>query len=315
MNAEFYLFDVDHGQCAALRLPNGRWCIFDVGCTSSFSPVQWIVNRHASFPNALADGYMDNSQFRFLKGTVSHLHGDHLADYARLFRHSPEFLNTVDADEAYLEDCQETCSTLEAMAAVDNFVHEYRSNFSATSMAPDYGSAQICVSLPVAVARQIGGDANSRVNNASIITRIDVYGNSILLCGDMERESWEFLLGSEAVQELLRAVRSVDGRLWRHFVSNVDVLVAPHHGHKSGYSTDLVNLARPRVVLASVVSKDPHVDSRYSQGPVRGIRVGKTNYTLITTRKQGHIKVTISPPTAIGSAGARSWAFGNTALQ
>ena len=94
--------------------------------------------------------------------------------------------------------------------------------------------------------------ANSKVNNASVVSRIECHGNSILLCGDMEKEAWEFVL-NDAVH-----------RLWWHpLVSEVDVLVAPHHGHKSGFSQTLSDLANPAIVLVSVASRDPSVSIQY----------------------------------------------------
>ncbi|HFD88118.1 MAG TPA: hypothetical protein ENJ35_10655 [Gammaproteobacteria bacterium] len=296
MSATFYLFDVDHGQCAALLTPNGQWCIFDVGCTNTFSPVSWIAAKHGSLPLTQILGVTPS--FRFLKGTISHLHGDHIADYQNMLRYGPSTLFSVEPDQEYLEDCYATCSEESSKRLVYGFAQHY-AGLKVANGVPDYGVVSITeLSLPVRVARALGGDANTRVNNASIVTRVDVYGNSILLCGDMERSAWEAIINDTGDY----------GRIWRPFLSNIDILLAPHHGHKSGYSTALLNLAKPRVVLASVVAKDPHVDTRYSQSPVRGIRINGTGYSLITTRKQGHIKVTISPD------GSRSWAFGSKAL-
>ena len=305
MSATFHLFDVDHGQSAALHLPNGRWCIFDVGCTGTFSPVRWVAGNDRN--SLLTQALGGTPGFRFLKGTVSHMHGDHLADYANLFQHGPDFLKSVEADQAYLTDCYATCAGESSTAKVQAFSQRYASGFSPALSAPDYGGVQINeLCLPVAVARQIGGDANSRVNNASIVTRVDAYGNSILLCGDLEKEAWDAIIQDAGDY----------GRLWRPFLSNVDILVAPHHGHKSGYSTALLDLAKPAVVLASVVAKDPHVDSRYSQTPVRGIRIGSTDYSLITTRKQGHVKIDIRPPDIPAGqfTGGTFWTFGFAAL-
>ena len=160
------------------------------------------------------------------------------------------------------------------------------------------------VSLPVGVARQLGGDANARVNNSSIVTRIDVYGNSILLCGDMMKEAWKAIISDQGQY----------GREWRPFLSNIDLLVAPHHGHRTAFSIDLLNIAKPAVVLVSVVSNDPNVDSRYSQVPVRGIKIGGTDYSYISTRQKGHIKVTIEQPRTILGAGTTYWKFGDEAL-
>jgi len=304
MTASFYLFDVDHGQCAALRLPSGRWCVFDVGCTSTFSPIQWIVWHSTQVTHAL--GALVN--FRFLKATVSHLHGDHLADYHNLFQYGPEFLKTVDADRDYLNDCYATCADASAKARVKAFLHNYNAGFSLATSNPDYGGViirELC--LPVNVARSVGGDANTRVNNASVVTRIDVYGNSILICGDLEKEAWAAIINDNDDY----------GQLWRPFLSNVDILVAPHHGHRSGYSVELLNLAQPAVVLVSVVTRDPNVDTRYSHTPVRGMIIGGTSYNYISTRRNGHIKVDITPPAQLGfgQKGSTYWTFGDAAIQ
>ena len=306
MSVAFYLFDVDHGQSAALLLRNGRWCIFDVGCTSTFSPVRWIAGKYRNPLSALALGNVPS--FRFLKATISHLHGDHLADYANLLQYGPEFLKSVDADQEYLADCYATCASESSKATIRGFVQGYGAGFSPAVSTPDYAGVQIGeLCLPVAVARQIGGDANARVNNASVVTRIDVYGNSILLCGDLQKEAWEAIIND----------RGDYGSLWRPFLTGIDIMVAPHHGHRSGYSVDLLNLARPAVVLVSVVSRDPSVDGRYSQSPVRGMTIGGTSYGYISTRQKGHIKINIQPPPQPwpGQKGMTYWTFGDAALQ
>jgi beta-lactamase superfamily II metal-dependent hydrolase len=299
MNAEFYLFNVDHGQSAAMHLPNGRWCIFDLGRTADFSPVNWIAERAGAYRAAALLYPSMQSQFRIFKATVSHLHHDHLADYGNLFLFGPEYMRTVMFDQGYLADSLESSSE-ESRPSVVNFAQRFSSGFSGSVQA-DYGNVQIReFSLTVAAARPIGGSANSRVNNASLITRIDVYGNSILICGDIEKESWDTIFGNPILSST-----------WRSMIENVDILVAPHHGHASGYSVDLLNMAKPAVVLVSVVSGDPNVDTRYSQSPVRGIRIDQTDYSSITTRKQGHIKVSIQPPVNLASKGLRTWTFGD----
>ncbi len=306
MTAEFYLFDVDHGQSAALRLPNGRWCIFDVGRTTSFSPVQWIVTKEQSLQyaiNPLAQ-LLGVPPFKFLKSTITHLHGDHLSDHQQLLQYGPEYMRTVDADPEYLLDCISS-STSESAQLILDFAQRVSAGFGTIRVTPNYGGVNIQeLSLPVRDARQLGGAAIDRVNNASIITRIDVYGNSILLCGDMEKEAWDVVIGNPFLPDLA----------WRSLLSNIDILIAPHHGHRSAFSTDLLNLANPAVVLSSVLSRDPNVDSRYSQAPVRGLRIDRVDYKCITTREKGHIKVTISPPQFIFGAGSRSWSFGDAAL-
>jgi len=338
MTASFYLFDVDHGQCAALRLPNGKWCVFDAGCTSNFSPISWIASRHPqvtprtalgralAIPQPIAgantllggmgqpraNGLLGlaaavSQPFSIYKATLSHFHGDHLDDYETLLRYTPSFMRTViGIDQAYLTDCYSTCSD-RSQPKVAGFVSSYSNSFGGTHYA-DYGEVSIQeLSLPATIARGLGGSANSRVNNASVVTRIDVHGNSILICGDLEKEAWDAIIADTGEY----------GRQWKPLLTNIDIMIAPHHGHVSGYSTQLLNLARPSVVLTSVVTKDPNVDGRYSQAPVRGITIDNTPYSCITTRTKGHIKIDISRQEGalpIGK-GKRTWTFGDAALR
>lgn len=305
MPAEFYLFNVGVGQSAALKLSNDRWCVFDIGKSSDFSPVNWIVEQNKIF--SLIGTLLTNSpmhEFKFLKATISHHHGNHVADYKSLLQYGPECLLTVLGDEEYLRDVI-VGNPKESIKDVLFFM-EHTKAYGSIAAQPDYGGALIeerCLS--VAEARNIGGESNSKINNASIITRIDIYGNSILLCGDMEKEAWD-------------AITSDTGdiaRTWRPFLSNIDIMVAPHHGHKSGFSANLLNIAKPSVVLVSVKSINPDVDPRYSQEPVRGIKIGNDSYRCITTQKKGHIKVQIYPPGSALGKGVKYWSFGENALK
>lgn len=309
---EFYLFDVQHGQSAAVRLPNGRWCLFDAGDGREGSPTEWIRRQEAvkaSVASLLARPALSPSlfsqrlslldrppAFQYLKMTVSHLHHDHLSDWEAALGASPAFLRTVHFDREYLQDVVAS-SHEDSYPSVLRFCQHYNGGFSLTNVAPDYGAATITeYALPVDVVRALGGTANSRVNNASVITRIDCYGNSILLCGDMESAAWEFVLN-----------RSRDKDIWRRLVANVDILVAPHHGHSSAYSTALMEWARPSVVLVSIKSYDMHVDDRYSSESVGGIVLNGTIYKRITTRRNDTIKVEIAPPTTLLGKGSRIW--------
>ncbi|MCK4816453.1 hypothetical protein KA005_11855 [bacterium] len=306
MTAEFYLFNVEMGQAAALKLPNGQWCMFDIGKSGVFSPVNWIINRCRMYSTigSLLTGTTANP-FCFFKTTISHYHGDHLGDALTLFQVGTDYFRSVAHDQLYLNDCYSTCSSYESKSIVTTVVNHIGRTFGSLSAFPDYGGVSIReLSLLVDIARNIGGGANSRVNNASVVTRINVYGNSLLLCGDVEKEAWKTIINDTGDY----------GRTWRSFLTNVDILIAPHHGHKSGYSVDLLDLASPSVVLASVPSKDPHVDSRYSDPSVKGIVINETTYSLISTRKYGHVKIVFEKPKVQFGKGSRNWSFGDNAL-
>jgi beta-lactamase superfamily II metal-dependent hydrolase len=307
MTAEFYLFDVGVGQAAALKLPNNKWCIFDVGKSSEFSPVNWIANRNRYASLIIAT--ITNRPiptFNFLKATISHHHADHLSDCRSLFQYGPQYLSTVDVDSEYIKDVISSNSK-ESLTDVIFFAKEAINSYGPITTQPDYGGVLINERrLPVVFARNIGGDSNARVNNASIITRINVYGNSILLCGDMEKEAWDTIISDTGTF----------GKSWRLFLSNIDIMIAPHHGHRSGFSTNLLNIAKPSVVLISIQSNNPNVDSRYSQEFIRGIKIGNDSYSYISTRQKGHIKIKFQSPTSfLEGKGSRSWSFGDEALK
>jgi len=308
MNAEFYLFDVDHGQCAAFMLPNGKWCVFDVGRSASFSPILWIALRGSSTDQIgmlLAAMANKTYSFKFLKATISHFHGDHFDDFDSLVYYGADEFRTVAYDQEYITDSFDTCANLTSINKLSNFITKLTNNLTTPPLPVRVDQAGIReMSLSPAIARIIGGSANSRVNNASIITRIDVNGNSILICGDMEANAWDYVLSNG----------SLFSKQWINHVSGIDILIAPHHGHSSGFSTRLLRLANPSVVLVSVKSGDEHVDSGYSGELVRGIRIGDYDHSYISTRQKGHIKVTIDQPTSPGIKSQRSWSFGDNAI-
>ena len=277
------VFDVNKGQSVGVHLSNSRWCLFDAGCTDSFSPIdQMVAESGKAWKQSLA-GLLSNLEppFRFMKATISHLHGDHLCDYKKMLYYLPEFMRINEIDELLLEDIK-TSSTSESYNMVVQFLRAVNSSCGGQTV-PNYGGASIReLAISPGTARAIGGQANSHVNNCSIVTRTDYSGVSILLCGDVEAEAWEYILNSYATS----------GE-WRPFVSNIDILIAPHHGHASGYSTSLMNLARPRLVIASVDTNNPNVDTRYSGDAVRGVSKMFTTYKLLTTRKYGTITLNI----------------------
>lgn len=285
MSLEFYLFDVDHGQSAALRLPDGRWCLFDVGRTDSFSPTEFIRNLSGQ-----------GEHFRYYKATISHWHGDHLADHAELLKATPEFMRTIAADKEFIKDVEQS-SAEGSFEEICTFGNQYLQKYTLTNVA-NYGPGVSIqeMSLPVSVARSISSTSNSAVNNASVVTRISCYGYSILICGDMEAEGWDYALND-----------SLDKLVWRQLVANVDMLVAPHHGHASAYSTDFMKVANPAVVLASIKSGDENVDSRYSE--IRGMMIGGEPYKMLSTRQKGTVRVNVSSGQTVLSPASTLWWF------
>lgn len=82
---------------------------------------------------------------------------------------------------------------------------------------------------------------------------------------------------------------------FKNAASGTDLLIAPHHGHKEGFTSLWVEeIGKPYLTLVSVQENDQHIASGYSKSDfAKGINIdGQTRYTL-TTREDGHIKVTM----------------------
>jgi len=260
--------------------------MFDAGRTASFSPVEYVRRLSGEAQN-----------FRFYKGTISHWHFDHLADYTEMLVARPQFLKTVSWDQEFLENVEESSSE-DSWPKVLTFGQQYAGIYTTTGTA-NYGDVIIReLSMDPATARSVSGTANSAVNNASIVTRIEWMGYSILVCGDMEVEGWDYVLTDGP--PLTRA-------LWQRHVSNINTLVAPHHGHNSAFSSTLMQAANPQAVLVSVTSGDEHVNSGYSN--IDGITIGGTAYKCITTRQKGTVRIEVRASESLVVPPSSYWTF------
>lgn len=94
-------------------------------------------------------------------------------------------------------------------------------------------------------------------NNSSILRFIEYGGKKILFGGDLEKAGWDWLAKND--QDFIDTMKN-----------GIDILIAPHHGHKSGFPTSLFDLTGN--VKISILSKasesekdDTDVSSQYSQ--------------------------------------------------
>lgn len=102
---------------------------------------------------------------------------------------------------------------------------------------------------------------NSKIRNNSSIIRYLKYGNiSILFAGDLEYNGWNWLAQNN--NDFVQTVKE-----------GIDILIAPHHGHKSGFPKSLFDLCGSvRVVI----------HSKGSEGNIEGTNVS-TQYNVYTT--------------------------------
>lgn len=280
MIINFYLFRVSQGQCGALRLPDGSWCLFDLGSSRNFSPVQWLAATFGSF--------------RCQRLTLSHLHYHHLADYLNLFRHPVATTSLVAFDQEYFTACLDSCSQ------IGSRIHTFICCEMAKLRPP--GRDLILPHLrlrdrqvPLDLSRRLASDPQAVIDNAGLVTRLDIYGRSLLLPGDLQHQVWDSLLGLPADPEIT----------WREFLSNIDVLVAPCHGQPSGFSPLLLALARPRLILIPATDTFPLPDQRYYHLPAPDQAAAVV--PVLSTAQHGHLRLDFQPPARVGHSGSLTW--------
>jgi hypothetical protein len=127
-------------------------------------------------------------------------------------------------------------------------------------------------------------------NNSSIIRYLKYGGKSILFAGDLETPGWDWLAANN--EDFKNTMRK-----------GINILIAPHHGHKSGFPKSLFDLTG---------NVDTIIHSKGSEGNIEGTDVASqyTNYangiiyktlnnescykgSVLTTRSNGNIFIEI----------------------
>ena len=263
------VFDVAAGSCNFIQTGTGKTELIDFGANSDWSPVNHIYSNYIR-------GQLDRL-------VLTHHHGDHLRDWDNFGNRRPSMVVRRKLTGRYLTACRNSNSDsgqrlAEAFASVFDSWDRTPSNEEVSDEA--WGVRIRSAFMTVEQADNATSTYNAMVNCCSYARLYDHNGTKFLLAGDMEKEGMEVLLR--------------DNASFRKELSDVDVLVAPHHGHRSGFSTELFDaMGKPDIVIASMMSGDENVDSRYSSSDyVSGIRDENGNSVrLITTRKYGAITV------------------------
>lgn len=217
-----HIWDVQHGSAAYLRTPTGRHLVFDLGVgdlslgDEYFSPLKHLRTM----------GIRQLDQV-----LITHPHRDHLDDIFEFDALSPRILyRPPHLTEQDIRAGNRTGDN----AIIDKYL-EIDRRYS--EPAPDdyqpwssstWGMDIACF-IPSLCPRE-------NLNNHSIVTFLRHAGSTVCLPGDNEAASWlELLCQSD----------------FRDWLSQTDVLVAPHHGREAGYCEEVFIHCKPRLVVVS----------------------------------------------------------------
>ncbi len=268
---EVVFWDVQHGSAAFISTPAGKHIVVDLGTGSyensdaTFSPLLHLKNK-----------YNINSLDAII---ITHPHRDHLDDIGNFYDLSPFCIdrpNHLTHEDILSGNRREDSDILEKYFEIDNrYNHPTPDNINPLK-APNNGGVDFQIFYPKDCA-------TSNINNHSLVTIISYAESKLLIPGDNGEPSWNELLERE---DFISAIKGTD------------VLVAPHHGRKSGFSSALFKHIGQKPYL-TIISDGPEGETSatdlYSQ-KTRGFTVykrsgGTEERKCLTTRNDGVIVV------------------------
>lgn len=258
------VWDVQLGLAIHIKAPNGKYLVIDLGTgnweSGNTSPLSVLRYKYIH--------YM----------IITHPHLDHIDDIMKFDDNAPKILwrptsiknNEVmegvrDIDEPKFEKYCEINDRYSSPVGQDE---DPVSEIPFDGMTVDNYFTSLC--------------DKSNFNNFSPVTIVQLCGIKIVICGDNETASFDYLMKQTGFQD---------------DVSDADILVAAHHGRESGYYKDFVDLVKPRLTIISDSSKSKTTAQAKYTSISRGWDVHNRNtgedekrYCL-TTRSDGNIVI------------------------
>lgn len=217
-------WDVQHGSATYIKTPSGRHIVIDLGTGSygnnnlEFSPLlhlkhKWNVTK--------LDGVI-----------ITHPHRDHLDDIYNFESLSPQLLTRP---KHLSEDDIKSGNPIGDNGKIEKYL-EINARYKYPVIPSDdifleanNGGVKIQFFTPKL-------SATSNLNNHSIVTVILYENIKIIIPGDNEPPSWNELLEHD---DFILAIK------------DADILVAPHHGRQSGFSSKLFEYINPKLTIIS----------------------------------------------------------------
>jgi len=283
---EICVFDVGNASCNFICSPNGYAMMIDCGSSDEkenpvdlinywkennedlFKPQDYVTKTGKSYPLALLH--------------ITHPDKDHVRNADRIYKeltpfqlkrvYSEKFDDANEIDKNYIKD----------------FDKRYRSD-STEEIKWGFEENRV-FSIPIETVKSEPALKGKVRNNSSIIRYVKYKGIRILFTGDLETAGWDWLAkNNSSFSNLMK--------------EGLDILIAPHHGHESGFPDALFKLTgNVKVIILSKDSEASKEDSDVYKGyssHADGIIYTNANdddsyvAKVMTTRSNGNICMVI----------------------
>ena len=275
------VFDVGNAFCSLVSSPNGYGLMVDCGSNEDKENPVDAIYRYRNWLQLRS--YVTRQGMSYPLGLlhITHPDEDHVRNAVRIKKELTPYLMHKTKWEEFPDG---TDIYNEYRTLLDNC---YRgSNPEAIDSGFDINKT---FSIPIEVVRNNPKLKDKVRNNSSILRYIAYNGVKVLFTGDLESAGWEWLIAHD--QDFVQTIKC-----------GVDILIAPHHGHKSGFPKALFDIIGN--VKMVIHSKDSEADkdgtdvasqySNYASGVIyRVINGGKHQGRVVTTRSNGNICIEI----------------------
>jgi competence protein ComEC len=246
-----YVLNVGAGSTTVVKSPSGNVSVIDLNDGQEQRSYETDSSAEPlTDPVAWCRDNVGGNIFRFI---LSHPDADHMAGLRRLFvEDGVSVVNfwdlphkrTRSEDDCRTEQAWHDWALYEAFRndiALDKVTWPKRISPMRGS-TNDYWTADQIEVLSPTQGLVADGDKADEYNNASYVLRVTHATTRVLIAGDVEETAWKDMIAAGVP---LRA----------------HVLIASHHGRKSGFSEEAMALIKPEVVIVSTAKLPPEHDA------------------------------------------------------
>ena len=263
-----HFLNVKNGDCSIIEHTSGRISVIDI-CNGNETAETKKGNTSYVISEAVTKGNFrqkDNPEdpisylrkicvedniFRFI---LTHPDMDHMDGFKRLFK---EFrvcnfwdIKNNKEIESFARSPYNVEDWLEYQKRKEKALHFYAGDQKVFFNADENGGEGDYLQI-LCPTQELVENANQtgNYNNASYVILYNEFGKKILFPCDSEDEEWDIILEEDKNKAML---------------SNIDVLIAPHHGRKSGGNDEFLKVLRPKLTLfGNAKSKDLNYSDWY----------------------------------------------------
>ena len=248
--------DVGDAACAFVTSSNGHTMMIDCGSNEQKENPVDVFKHYKNWLGSKDYCTQGGCRYPITLLHITHPDDDHVRNASRVIREIPPYLLRKEQYEEYPDGNDINKDYVEKIDKV------YRGNNPET-INWGFECNQIC-HIPVRECVTEDSLKAKVRNNSSIVRYIKDDGIGILFCGDLEKPGWEYLVAN--YPDFIKLLKD----------EGVNILIAPHHGHKSGFPSALFD------VIGNV---DVVVHSKDTEASKEGTDVS----TQYTNKSDGHI--------------------------